>query len=164
VNDYRLYGSNTCDGSCSYLIVVRFDMSPEEVHTLLILMDKSDRDCDSVKRCWMNISPTWTCELGNCGDLKDPLTSLRRKCQGQNKMRDCRIPQTLWTMRATKNRGRTFSKSRIRGAHSLSVDRVATSGCACGNALHVCRRVERTTSKFSVFRCFQIARPSTLTI
>jgi DNA-binding transcriptional MerR regulator len=48
VNDYRLYGSNTCDGSCSYLIVVRFDMSPEEVHTLLILMDKSDRDCGSV--------------------------------------------------------------------------------------------------------------------
>ena len=106
VNDYRLYGSNTCDGSCSYLIVVRFDMSPEEVHTLLILMDKSDRDCGSVNAVLDEHISHVDLRIGELRRLKDQLTSLRRKCQSQSKVRDCRILEGLSTMRAT-NKSRT---------------------------------------------------------
>jgi Cd(II)/Pb(II)-responsive transcriptional regulator len=106
VNNYRYYGSE----HLRRLLFVRncraLDMSQEEVHTLLGLMDKSDRDCSSVNALLDEHISHVDLRIGELRRLKDQLTSLRRKCQSQSKVRDCRILEGLSTMRAT-NKSRT---------------------------------------------------------
>jgi len=102
-NGYRTYGPD----HKQRLVFIRncrtLDMSQEEIHSLLDLMDKGAGNCDSVNSLLDEHISHVELRIAELRRLKNQLTALRNRCHSRSKVRDCRILQGLSTMRGVKS-------------------------------------------------------------
>lgn len=97
-NNYRLYGKNHLQRLAFVRNCRVLDMSQEEIHSLLSLMDKPGSDCSSVNTLLDDHIVHVDVRIRELLFLKGQLTALRRKCHSKSKMKDCRILRGLLTM------------------------------------------------------------------
>jgi len=102
-NGYRTYRAE----HLQRLVLIRncrtLDMSQEEIHALLDLMDKAaGDDCGSVNTLLDEHISHVELRIAELRRLKDQLAKLRGRCRSRSKVRDCRILQGLSTMHGVK--------------------------------------------------------------
>ena len=106
-NGYRTYGSD----HKQRLVFIRncrtLDMSQEEIHALLGLMDKGGSDCGSVDTLLDDHISHVETRIEELQKLKAHLTSLRGRCKSRSRVRDCRIVKGLSTMPGIRKSSRT---------------------------------------------------------
>jgi Cd(II)/Pb(II)-responsive transcriptional regulator len=107
-NGYRTYQTE----HRQRLVFIRncrtLDMSQEEIHSLLDLMDKgTGEDCVSVNSLLDEHIRHVELRIAELRRLKAQLSTLRSRCRSRSTVGDCRILQGLSAMRGTKKIART---------------------------------------------------------
>ncbi|MDE1171750.1 MAG: Cd(II)/Pb(II)-responsive transcriptional regulator [Verrucomicrobium sp.] len=98
-NNYRVYGQRHLDRLRFVRNCRALDMSQEEVHALLRLMDKPASDCDSVNLLLDEHISHVDARIEELQKLKGQLTGLRKKCRTRRQVKECGILHGLSAMR-----------------------------------------------------------------
>lgn len=105
-NNYRSYSLE----HLQRLVLIRncraFDMSHEEIRSLLRLMDGAPDNCDSVNDLVDRHISHVEIRIQELKRLKEQLLDLRNKCRSQNTLDDCRILRGLLTMQTANQPSR----------------------------------------------------------
>lgn len=97
-NNYRMYGARHAQRLRFIRNCRALDMSHEEVHKLLRLMEEADLNCGLVDAVLDDHIDHVDARIHELEQLKDQLATLRKKCRCQSKVRDCQIIHGLSTM------------------------------------------------------------------
>ncbi|SDT90971.1 transcriptional regulator, MerR family [Verrucomicrobium sp. GAS474] len=109
-NNYRLYSQRHLDRLRFIRNCRSLDMSQEEVQSLLALMEKPEKDCDSVNHLIDEHISHVEIRIKELQGLKEQLTSLRKQCESKRRVKECGIVKGISSMRV---KGKAVASSHL---------------------------------------------------
>lgn len=104
--NFRVYGPEHVERLRFIRNCRALDMSHEEIHSLLGLMDQPADDCEAINQVFDQHIEHVNERIRELTDLKQQLGALRHSCVSKNAVEDCGILKGLTTMETESKPGR----------------------------------------------------------